>query len=178
MRVQVPLRPPDIMGTWPRSGSFVIIALMIKAKRKATKKSEVSPAVADSTKLPAKYSNTQAGMNWWSFHFRTMTTGQRYLYVGLIMFVPVFIGCMIGLSIDALFRQEATYAYWGIVIGAIVAVVTVYTQLIQLVDKPGTKSIKPQKRAKLSKASTKKLSEEEKQILDSERQRADTAKNK
>lgn len=149
---------------------------MIKIRRKPAKKSRTSSVAADPVKLPSKYSNTQAGMNWWSFHIRTMTTGQRYLYIGLIMFVPVFIGCMIGLSIDALFRQEATCAYWGTVIGSIVAVVTVYTQLAQLIDEPGAKSVKPKKRAKLSKASTKKLSEEEKQILESERKQAKTDK--
>lgn len=129
--------------------------------------SKSAPSPADFAQLPAKYSNTQAGMNWWSFHIRTMTTGQRYLYIGLIIFVTVFVGCMVGLCIDSLLRQEATYAYGGIVVGSLAALIIVYTQLRQLVDEPKENGEKPKNRprAKLSRASTKKLSDEEKELI-------------
>lgn len=89
---------------------------------------------------PDKYSNQTKGMNWWNFKIRRMTTGQRYLFIGLIIIIPTLVGFFAGLLIDWWLIQEATYALWGMGLGAVMALLLVYQQLRQLIDTDDTQA--------------------------------------
>lgn len=107
------------------------------------------------------------------YDFRKMSVWQRYLFLGVAIIGIVMLCFLIGLGVDYLLQQPATVALWGIGVGAILAMVFSYRQLIKIVDVPvgnlGVKKASRENKAKLAKRSSKSdsdgLSVEERQIL-------------
>lgn len=102
-----------------------------------------------------------------------MSVWQRYLFLGVVIIGIVMLCFLIGLGADYLLQQPATVALWGIGVGAILAMVFSYRQIIKIVDVPvgnlGVKKASRENKAKLAKRSSKSdgdgLSVEERQIL-------------
>lgn len=120
------------------------------------------------------------------YDFRKMSVWQRYLFLGVAIIGIVMLCFLIGLGVDYLLQQPATVALWGIGVGAILAIVFSYRQLIKIVDVPvgslGTKKASRKNKAKLAKRSSKSdsdgLSVEERRILAESQLLSDQDKSK
>ena len=120
------------------------------------------------------------------YDFRKMSVWQRYLFLGVAIIGIVMLCFLIGLGVDYLLQQPATVALWGIGVGAILAMVFSYRQLIKIVDVPagnlGAKKASRENKAKLAKRSSKSdsdgLSVEERQILAESQMLSGQAKSK
>lgn len=120
------------------------------------------------------------------YDFRKMSVWQRYLFLGVAIIGIVMLCFLIGLGVDYLLQQPATVALWGIGVGAILAIVFSYRQLIKIVDVPvgslGTKKASRESKAKLVKRSNKSdrdgLSVEERRILAESQLLSDQDKSK
>lgn len=120
------------------------------------------------------------------YDFRKMSVWQRYLFLGVAIIGIVMLCFLIGLGVDYLLQQPATVALWGIGVGAILAIVFSYRQLIKIVDVPvgslGTKKASRESEAKLVKRSNKSdrdgLSVEERRILAESQLLSDQDKSK
>ena len=120
------------------------------------------------------------------YDFRKMSVWQRYLFLGVAIIGIVMLCFLIGLGVDYLLQQPATVALWGIGVGAILAIVFSYRQLIKIVDVPagnlGAKKASRESKAKLVKRSNKSdrdgLSVEERRILAESQLLSDQDKSK
>ena len=69
------------------------------------------------------------------FDVRYMSVGARYIYMGVAVIGIVLLCFFIGLLIDFMMQQQATVAIAGIVVGAILALIFCFRQLL-LLTKP------------------------------------------
>ena len=69
------------------------------------------------------------------FDIRYMSTSQRYAFIGIAIIFIVLFFFFAGLGIDYLLNQPATWAIWGIWLGALISLIFTWIQLSKLVDK-------------------------------------------
>ena len=69
------------------------------------------------------------------FDIRYMSTSQRYAFIGIAIVFIVLFFFFAGLGIDYLLNQLATWAIWGIWLGALISLIFTWIQLSKLVDK-------------------------------------------
>ena len=69
------------------------------------------------------------------FDIRYMSTSQRYAFIGIAIIFIVLFFFFAGLGVDYLLSQPATWAIWGIWLGALISLIFTWIQLSKLVDK-------------------------------------------
>lgn len=84
----------------------------------------------------------------WSRDFVSMTTAQRYVYLGVMVCLIVMLCFFACLAIDKMMNQEAKFAYVGIFAGSLLACYFAFTKLKTLVNADAPTLKKSEKRPK------------------------------
>lgn len=98
-------------------------------------KSTIESTKTDKATCDAGLNPMPAAVRKRRFDIRYMSTSQRYAFIGIAIIFIVLFFFFAGLGIDYLLNQPATWAVWGIWLGALISLIFTWIQLSKLVDK-------------------------------------------
>ena len=121
----------DAKHTLPTSSNDDVAKLINNSAKSADQSAKAGKTTCDAELNPMSVTSARKRR----FDIRYMSTSQRYAFIGIAIIFIVLFFFFAGLGIDYLLNQPATWAIWGIWLGALISLIFTWIQLSKLVDK-------------------------------------------